>query len=503
MSRLLTLTRAARLAGVARGALQKKIISGELRTFEGMVAPVDLLRAYPQIRMDDNTVMERFTQIKDSAFSLRVRERIMPDPDVLMARLSELGKELAELKSQLGRYQHVIEHLDDRLAGMQRNDAGLQAAFDALRSWMRNELEPDATPSGDTHALAIKDTLLRLMVAQVRLLPSGREFFVEGSDTVLEAALRAGVSMEYGCSDGSCGLCKARIVSGRTQQVRAPGFALTPEDLAGGCALLCSHVALTDLVIEAKQDNVQTIPQQQLTARVKTIEYPVQDMAVVQLQSPKSRRLRFLSGQYVRLDLGNGVVAKYPVASCPCDERNLQFHVHRIATNKFSEYVFTCLKNADVVSIEGPVGEFVLAQDTHRPLLFITADDGFAPIKSLIEHAMALDVAEVMHLYWFSLRTHGHYLNNLCRAWADALDNFYYTPAVLPGTNGDWTGSLAAQLTTLAREHPDLQAFDVYVAGPLAFVEFVRGFLLDHGLPETQLHADRTREDSLMEYAAP
>ena len=52
MSRLLTLTRAARLAGVARGALQKKIISGELRTFEGMVAPVDLLRAYPQIRMD-------------------------------------------------------------------------------------------------------------------------------------------------------------------------------------------------------------------------------------------------------------------------------------------------------------------------------------------------------------------------------------------------------------------------------------------------------------------
>ena len=125
----------------------------------------------------------------------------------------------------------MIEHLDDRLAGMQRNDAGLQAAFDALRSWMRNELEPDATPSGDTHALAIKDTLLRLMVAQVRLLPSGREFFVEGSDTVLEAALRAGVSMQYGCSDGSCGLCKARIVSGRTQQVRAPGFALTPEDL--------------------------------------------------------------------------------------------------------------------------------------------------------------------------------------------------------------------------------------------------------------------------------
>ena len=494
MSRLLTLTRAARLAGVARGALQKKIISGELRTFEGMVAPVDLLRAYPEIRMDDNTVMERFTQIKDSAFSLRVRERIMPDPDVLMARVSELGKELAELKSQLGRYQYVMEHLDEQLAGMQRNDVGLKAAFDALRSWLRNKLAQDVTATGDTHTLAIRDTLLRLMVAQVRLLPSGREFFVEGSDTVLEAALRAGVSLKYGCSDGSCGLCKARIVSGRTRQVHVPGFVLAPEEAARGWVPLCCHAALTDMIIEAEQDNVQTIPKQKLTIRVKAIEHPVQDMAVVHMQLPKSRRLRFLSGQRVRLDLGQGMVAEYPVASCPCDERNLQFHVHRTHNHTFSEHVHTRLRNADVVSIEGPLGEFVLTQDTHRSLLFIAADDGFAPIKSLIEHAMALDAAELIHLYWFSLRTHGHYLDNLCRAWADALDNFYYTPVVLPGANGDWTGPLAAKLATLTREHPDLQAFDVYLAGPRAFVELVRGFLLEHGLPHTQLHADCSGE---------
>ena len=59
MSQLLTLSRAARLIGVRRGALQSKIRSGELATFEGMVSAEDLQRAYPQARLEDNAGLER------------------------------------------------------------------------------------------------------------------------------------------------------------------------------------------------------------------------------------------------------------------------------------------------------------------------------------------------------------------------------------------------------------------------------------------------------------
>ncbi len=498
MSRLLTLTRAARLVGVTRGALQKKIVGGELETFEGMVSPEDLLRAYPETRLDDNTVMERFAHIKDNAFSLRVRERILPDLDVLLARLTALGKELSQLKSQMTHYQATLAQLDERLAGMQRNDARLAPSFAALRSWMRSELEKPPSPSDDTHALVIRDTLLRLMVAQVRLLPGGREFFVEGSDSILEAALRAGISLPYGCSDGSCGLCKARIVSGQSQPLRAPAFKLSAEDQARGQALLCCQVALTDLVIEAAPPaSARDIPRQQLVAQVKAIEFPVDDMAVLHLRSPASQRLRFLSGQHVRLDLGAGMTADYPVASCPCEERSLQFHVRRRVGNAFAEKVFAGLGDADVVSVDGPFGEFVLQEESDRPLLFIAADDGFAPIKGLIEHALALDVAEVMHLYWFGLHAQGQYLDNLCRAWADALDNFLYTPIMLlPAADAAAlsTPALAENLERLTQAHPDLATFEVYLAGPRAFVDFTRGFLRQHGLPELQLHADYTSE---------
>ena len=44
----------------------------------------------------------------------------------------------------------------------------------------------------------------------------------------------------------------------------------------------------------------------------------------------------------------------------------------------------------------------MLNEKSHRPLIFIACETGFAPIKSLIEHAMALDAAETLHLYWIA-----------------------------------------------------------------------------------------------------
>ena len=59
MPRLITLSRAARLVGVKRGALQKKIRDGELRTFEGELLLSDLLHVYPQAQVEDSSMLER------------------------------------------------------------------------------------------------------------------------------------------------------------------------------------------------------------------------------------------------------------------------------------------------------------------------------------------------------------------------------------------------------------------------------------------------------------
>jgi CDP-4-dehydro-6-deoxyglucose reductase len=488
MSQLLTLSRAARLVGVSRGALQKKIKDGELRTFEGMVAPAELLRVYPQTHLEDNALLEHLMQIKESAFAKRIRERILPDPEVLAVRLSDLGQELAEVRSQLTRYRAVSTEFDQRLATLAVHlptDASREIG--TLRDWLQSALThaPDET---EHHLLAAKDSTMRVMVAHVLIMPSHREFFVEGSDTLLDAALRAGLALNYGCSNGNCGLCKARVVSGQVKKVRNHDYVLAEADKNAGVMLMCSNTAVNDLVIEAEEaGSAREIPLQQIAARVKSIERLSDDVLLLHLQTPRTRRLRFLAGQYVTLHAAECPPVDYPVASCPCDDRNLQFHIHRMPDNPFADRVFEGLKSGDTVNVLGPRGEFVLREDSPRTAVFIAWDTGFAPIKSLIEHAMALDVTDSLHLYWFAPPGHGHYLSNLCRSWSDALDNFYFTPVEMPVTAGTDPVRLRAELARVTHDHPQLRDCDVYVAGSPALLDAAHDLLLAKGLPAGQL----------------
>ncbi|MGE5268155.1 MAG: hypothetical protein ACM3JG_00640, partial [Thiohalocapsa sp.] len=122
-------------------------------------------------------------------------------------------------------------------------------------------------------------------------------------------------------------------------------------------------------------------------------------------------------------------------------------------------------------------------------LLFLACDTGFAPIKSLIEHAMALDVAEHMHLYWLACGPGGHYLSNLCRAWADALDNFHYVP-LSPAAGADAVQSGIAQIAERLRQgHANFDNLDVYVAGPAHFVDAIGTFLKQQRAPDSQIAA--------------
>ncbi len=498
MSQLLTLTRAARLVGITRGVLQRRIKRGELATFEGMVTLEELLRAYPEAesRVVDDAVLERLERIKDNALTKYATKTVLPDAQTLAARATALGKELAETKTRFQHHAAVVEKLEQKLLEIgQADDAQLRFAINALQEWLARELRTKSQPEPSPTRLLIRDSVLRVMAANIRILPSNHEFFLEGNDSILEAALRAGLALNYGCSSGNCGLCKAKVVSGEIKKIRATDYVLSAAEKAQRYELLCANTAVTDLVIEALEaQGVQDIPLQQIAARVKKLEMLSEEIALLHLQTPRTKRLRFLAGQHVRLQVGDNLTASYPIASCPCDDRNLQFHIFKAERNAFSAHVFNALKTADTVNVEGPAGKFVLQEDSPRSVIFIACDSGFAPIKSLIEHAMALDMAEHMHLYWIATGENGHYLDNLCRSWTDALDNFDYTSLLAPAGHSNRTQALDEILARVPTEHPDLAEHDVYLASATSFADATEFYLLDHGLPAAQLFVERLDE---------
>jgi CDP-4-dehydro-6-deoxyglucose reductase len=273
------------------------------------------------------------------------------------------------------------------------------------------------------------------------------------------------------------------VVSGQVHRTRHSDYVLTAAQKNAGVVLMCCNTALTDVVIEAREAHgAADMPLQTIDARVKAVSPLGDDVRLLHLQTPRSNRLRFLAGQSVSLSLGEGLSASFPVASCPCDDRNLHFHVQRCAGDAFAERVFGGLRGVDTVRVEGPRGTFVLNEDSHRPLVFIAGDSGFAPIKSLIEHAMALDAAESIHLVWVAADSNGHYLDNLCRSWSDALDDFRYTPLTAGGDVPD-----ESVLRPVLQDHPRLVECDVYIAGPAPWAGAAEFQLLDHGLPHAQL----------------
>ncbi|NOR19096.1 MAG: 2Fe-2S iron-sulfur cluster binding domain-containing protein [Xanthomonadales bacterium] len=327
------------------------------------------------------------------------------------------------------------------------------------------------------------------MTAQVRILPSGHEFESEGHASLLEAGLSAGLRLSYGCSNGNCGKCLAKVVSGEVEKTRHHDFRIGEANKLNGHILMCSNTALTDVVLEAQEaSSASEIPQQQITARVKNVSIANHNVALVHLRTPRTNRLRFLAGQHVELG-GNGKPgAIHTVASCPCDDMHLHFQIPMNAADNFSNHVFRTLKTGDSLDIRGPNGDFILDEDSPRSLVFIAGRTGFAPVRSLIEHAMALEVAKAIHLLWIAESKKDRYLDNLCRSWADALDDFYYIPVdARPRTTETDIRSGFGQLDI--KQHCLLE-HDFYIAGNQSLLDESREILHESGVPSQRLKLD-------------
>lgn len=336
------------------------------------------------------------------------------------------------------------------------------------------------------------------MPHHVRLLPSEQEFVVEGHESLLDAALRAGVALPYGCSNGNCGLCKARIIKGEVERFGHQDFVLSASERSNRSFLMCTNTPLTDLIIEAQiASGVQDIAAQGFQIKVRRIERISDDLLILHARTARGQRMRFLAGQYATLRITGIGYCKFSIASCPCNEKHLEFHIRRDKTEPVSEYIFATMKVGERLELVGPEGEFVFQENSLRPIIMIAFDTGFAAIKSLLEHATAQEKDRSINLYWIACGREGQYLQNLCRAWRDALDGFHYVPMNI-ATNirklvkqRMRVHEIAEQkLLKIVRDHPDLSGFDVYIAAPRAFLDSAKKIFVSHHLDLSHFKAE-------------
>ena len=269
MSHLIPLSRLARLLGRSRRSLQRMAQSGELKTFDGHVDLDEALRLFPDVKLDDDAEIRRVEEIKEQAIGKPPTRLELPDPQVMQQRLAQLGREYAAARGKLMHYERVVGWIGDRLAAAEEEGRTEAGFADGFIQWLMREIE---TTSGDMarwEAFLARERIMRMMTAQVTLLPKGQTFEVVGSESILEAGLRAGLAMPYGCSNGTCGDCKCRIASGDVVKVRPHDYMLSAAEKQQGYTLACSYTAVGDVSLEVPLAGVADIQEQTIQARVR------------------------------------------------------------------------------------------------------------------------------------------------------------------------------------------------------------------------------------------
>lgn len=331
------------------------------------------------------------------------------------------------------------------------------------------------------------------MPYQVTIQPSGHQFSVNDDETVLEAALREGFSLPYGCRNGACGSCKGKVLSGQLDYGTHSPTALKDEEKAQGRALFCRAKPLSDLIIEAKEVGAaKDIVVKTLPCRVEKLEKRADDVMVVKIKLPANERLQFLAGQYIDFQLKGGRARSYSLANPPHDDALLELHIRHVPDGLFTEQVFSTLKERDILRLKGPLGSFFIREDSDKPMIFIAGGTGFAPIKSMLEHAFSEHTERELILYWGVRSLKDLYMADLPKQWLAERPNFSFVPVLSNPEPGDqWQGRTGYVHDAVLADFADLSGYQVYACGAPIMVDSARdAFISARGLPEDEFFAD-------------
>jgi CDP-4-dehydro-6-deoxyglucose reductase len=333
------------------------------------------------------------------------------------------------------------------------------------------------------------------MSFKITVEPSNRTFDVNEGEAILLAGIRQGVSMPYGCKDGACGSCKCLKLSGTVKHGAHQSKALSDMEEANGYVLTCCAVPESDVVLESKQVTAaDAFPVKKMPSRVTTMERLSHDVMRLVLQLPAAEPFQYHAGQYIEFILRDGARRAYSMgnAAHTTEGKSIELHIRHMPGGKFTDQVFSTMKEKDIVRIEGPYGGFYLREDSNKPMVLLASGTGFAPIKALIEQMEKIGSKRPATLYWGGRRPSDMYLDAWVKEKLAAMPNLKYVPVISDALPEDaWTGRTGFVHSAAIADVPDMSGYQVYACGaPIVIESAQKQYVEKCGLPADEFYAD-------------
>lgn len=329
---------------------------------------------------------------------------------------------------------------------------------------------------------------------RLTLLPSQQVLSVEEGETILEAALRAGLNLPHSCKGGHCSACRARIVRGEVHYPAGQPLGITAQEREAGYTLLCqAHAASTELIVEIREIQ-PPIPEyhiQSLPCRIERMQALAPGVMAVFLRLPAAEMFNFVAGQYIDVMLPQSRRRSFSIANAPHEAQLIELHIRRVAGGEFTQQLFSGMKEKTLLRIEGPLGQFWFREESPRPALLIGGGTGYAPLRAMLRHLIERKDRRQLHLYWGAQTPADLYEDAELRDLTQRFPNVSYTPVLSnAGAPDGWHGRTGWVHAAALEDHPRLADFDVYASGPPVMVETIRHQFIERGLPAEQLFFD-------------
>ena len=325
-------------------------------------------------------------------------------------------------------------------------------------------------------------------------LGNGESFAADAAeDSLLRAALRAGIGFPHECSVGGCGACRFELVDGEVEDLWPDAPGLTDRDRKRGKRLACQSRLRGDATVKVRCDDAYrpVLAPVRQSFVLKQRRMLTHDMAELSFESANA--VDFLPGQYALLYLpGVQGPRAYSMSNVAEGSGLLQFIVRRTPFGQGSSLLVDGLAVGQNIIIDGPYGHAYLREQVERPIVCIAGGSGLAPMLSVARRAA--DAMATPVDFFFGGRT----VDDLC---ADKLlqqlpgygRRLRLHNVVSADTEGHWqgaTGWVHDEVDRVIGEHAGDCEF--YFAGPPPMIESLQELLMvrrkvDFG----QIHFDR------------
>ncbi|NOX24828.1 MAG: 2Fe-2S iron-sulfur cluster binding domain-containing protein [Deltaproteobacteria bacterium] len=321
------------------------------------------------------------------------------------------------------------------------------------------------------------------------------EIDIKRGETILSAGLDNGLVLPHGCRVGSCGNCRCRLVEGKVKALTDPSYILSAEELKSGYILTCQSQPRSALriVYDDYDPDAAIISSSLVRGEVICSRNLTHDILEIKLKIDEN--IRYYAGQYAEVYFPSiDVKRSYSFAEAPKPggKNELCFHIRHVPGGKMTDWLHGKDRTGEKVRVTAPFGTFWL-RSTDRPILCVAGGSGMAPIKALLEYALARGCVRPV-TYFYGARTQAdlYCLEEMKELQSRWKASFKFIPVLSdePSMN-NWGGETGLVTDAVSAFDIRLDDHEAYLCGPPGMIDATIKLLGQAGLGPENIYYDK------------